>query len=306
MLRYLAALTVVVAALMAAAPADAAGDLNLVVILDNSGSMSERMSGGGTRIAAAKQALLKVLDQTPDDAEVGVLLLNSGPNGRWLIPLGPLDKRALAQSVNRLSAEGGTPLGSSMKMAADALLELREKQRYGTYKLLIVSDGEATDPHLVEQYLPEIQSRGLLIDVIGVSMAQQHSLATRAATYRNANDPDSLEQAISEVVLGESTANGANDAGESDFDIIAPLPSEMATASLAALTRQQNMAVGEGNFTPASVSSPQAPGQAFPAQPAPRQNQPRGGGGLSFTTILIAGIILIFFLRIFASIGNRS
>ncbi len=49
-----------------------------------------------------------------------------------------------------------------MKMAADALLELRDRQRYGTYKLLIVTDGEATDGHLVEQYLPEIQAAGLL------------------------------------------------------------------------------------------------------------------------------------------------
>ncbi|MCO6046448.1 VWA domain-containing protein [Aeoliella sp. ICT_H6.2] len=308
MLRSLMILCVMVAAILIATPVRAASDLNLVVILDNSGSMDQRMPGGGTRIAAAKQALLKVLDQTPPDAEVGVLLLNAGRNGRWLIPLGPLDKKAMAQSVRGLSAEGGTPLGETMKMAADALLELREKQCYGTYKMLIVSDGEATYPRVVEKYLPEIQARGILIDVIGVSMAQQHSLATRVATYRRADDPASLEQAISEVVLGESTSDAAGDAGESDFEVIAPIPNEMAAASLAALTRPQNVAVGEGDFTPPSAVASPATGQAMPAQQVQQPQPPndrRGRGGLSFTTIIIAGIVLIFFLRIFASIGNR-
>jgi len=214
---------------------EASEGLKIVVILDNSGSMNTQLAGRNTRIAAAKEALLKVLQQLPAQAEVGVLLLNPGSQGRWQVPLGPLDIGATREAVNRVRADGYTPLGESMKMAANSLLELRGKQKYGTYKLLIITDGEATDAELVERYLPEIQSRGLLMDVIGVAMGSQHRLATRANTYRNVEDPESLEKAISAVVLGESSSDSRDDTGESDFELIAPLPAELAAASLAVL-----------------------------------------------------------------------
>ncbi|MCC9608866.1 VWA domain-containing protein [Blastopirellula sp. JC732] len=294
-----------------------ADNLNVVVILDNSGSMNEGMHSGGTRIDAAKSALLRVLDQTPAGAKVGVFLLNAGPTGNWLIPLAPVDKSEIKDAVSNLRADGGTPLGASMKSAADALLQLRESQRYGDYKLLIVSDGEASDANLVERFLPEIQARGLLIDVIGVNMAREHSLATRTSTYRNAGDPKSLEQAISAVVLGESSASNANDAGESDFELLASVPSELAAASLAALTGMANDPVGESgragadNLPPIYPNSgtqvanqPNFPGNAAPAPPQ-HGGGDNGGGGLTFGRMVIVIAIIIVVLRAFSFIAKQ-
>ena len=202
---------------------------NVVIVLDDSGSMGEplRSDRRTTKIEAARSALRTVLEQLPDDSQVGVLALNGDPDP-WLARLAPLDKAKVSSLVARIRASGSTPLGNSMKIAADALLQARSKQHYGTYKLLIVTDGEATDEELVESYLPDIISRGLVVDVIGVDMQQNHSLATKVQTYRRADDARSLEQAISDVVLGESTAD-ASDAGESDFEILQGLPSEVAT-----------------------------------------------------------------------------
>ncbi|MEO0530404.1 MAG: vWA domain-containing protein [Planctomycetota bacterium] len=280
------------AALAFAATVSAGDDLNVVVILDNSGSMTARMPGGDTRIAAAKRSLQTVLDKTPATARVGVVLLNPPRIGEpWLVPLGPIDPEPVRQAVRGIVAGGPTPLGAAMKTAADALLGLRDQQRYGSYKLLIVSDGEANDRRLVERYLPEAQARGLLIDVIGVAMAQQHSLATRANTYRNAADPASLEQAISAVVLGES-ATDSGDAGESDFEVLEPLPAELATASLAALTSLANEPIGQQNF-----QAP--PGPPGPPTPAPQPNAPQGdadrGGGFGqavFVVVLAVFVLL--------------
>lgn len=314
--RLLIAALLVIGSLAQISAGLGADNLNVVVILDNSGSMNEQMQSGGTRIAAAKTALLKVLDQTPPGASVGVLLLNAGPNGKWLVPLGPVDKTAIQAAVADLRADGGTPLGGSMKGAADALLKQRETQRYGDYKLLIVSDGEATDQPLVDRFLPEIQARGLLIDVIGVDMGREHSLATRASTYRNASDPKSLEQAISAVVLGESGASGTGDAGESDFELLASLPTEMASASLVALTNLANDPVGESR--PAETSDPfqtnaggsQAANQPnYPANTAPAlpPNGGRGndGGGSFFGRAVFVGIVLLILLRIVSSIVKQ-
>lgn len=315
--RLLIATLIVVGCLGQISTGLGADNLNVVVILDNSGSMNEGMQSGGTRIAAAKAALLKVLDQTPQGASVGVLLLNAGSNGKWLVPLGPVDKTAIQSAVADLRANGGTPLGGSMKEAADALLQLRESQRYGDYKLLIVSDGEATDKPLVERFLPEIQARGLLIDVIGVDMGREHSLAKRASTYRNASDPKSLEQAISAVVLGESSTSNANDAGESDFELIASLPTEMAAASLTALTTLANNPVGEtpgaekpnpfqtnsGGGSPVA-NQPYTPGTAAPAPPQQNGGGNRGGGS-SFSKIVFVGIVVLILLRIVSSIVKK-
>ncbi len=283
--------------LLTAVCARAESDLNVVVILDNSGSMNERMPGGGSRIEAAKRSLLTVLEQTPAEAQVGVVLLNPPKIGEdWLLRLGPIDRTGVQRAVANIRAGGPTPLGASLKLATDSLLALRDKQRYGTYKLLIVSDGEATDQALVQRYLPEVQARGVQLDVIGVSMGQQHSLAQRANTYRNAGDPASLEKAISEVVLGESSDDGG-DAGESDFEVLEGFPVELAAESLAALTVLPNSPIGEGpapRIADPLVTPPNQPWQAAPPQqPAP--NGRGNGGGMMRTLFIVFFIAMVLF-----------
>ena len=77
-----------------------------------------------------------------------------------------------------------------MKQGADALLDARKKQfGYGTYRLLVVTDGETDDAGLVDGYTPDIISRGITIDAIGVEMQSQHTLATMVHSYRSADDP---------------------------------------------------------------------------------------------------------------------
>src|SRR5699024_4759075 len=49
----------------------------LLLVLDASGSMAEDAGGGQTRIEAAKDALRTVVDELPDDAEVGLRVYGS-------------------------------------------------------------------------------------------------------------------------------------------------------------------------------------------------------------------------------------
>jgi uncharacterized protein YegL len=292
---------------------------NVVIVLDDSGSMAEplRSDRRTRKIDAARAALRTVLEQLPDDSQVGVLVLN-GEQDPWLTPLAPIDKAKVNSLVSRIHASGGTPLGSSMKIAADALLQARSKQHYGTYKLLIVTDGEAGDNELVEQYLPDIVSRGLVVDVIGVDMRQNHSLATKVQTYRRADDARSLEQAISEVVLGESSVD-ASDAGESDFEILNGLSSEVATEILATLAEQGNHPIGQQDqpAAPFGAAEPAVPPSrpiASPPYDLARQMTPptRGTGKLgtifgflcvcSFAMLFIVGVGILLVVK---SSGKR-
>ncbi len=209
---------------------------HIVVVLDDSGSMNEPMRRDWrvTRMQAAKRALNVVLQSVPADAQVGVVALNAQRGDNWIIPLGPIDKRQARRAIDRMQAAGGTPLGTFMKIGSDALLKAREKDHYGSYRLLVVTDGEAGDQRLVEAFVPDILARGITLDVIGVDMASRHSLATKVHTYRRADDPASLTQAVREVFAETSAASDAN---EEDFDLVAGLPDEVASAAISALSK---------------------------------------------------------------------
>lgn len=232
---------------------------NVVVVLDDSGSMDDLMRtsrGRVRRIDAAKQALIEVLSKLPMETDVGVLALNSQLNAsNWIIPFGTGTPQAWLQNIRQLRAEGGTPLGQFLKIGADALLQARSQKNYGDYRLLVVTDGEANDPGLVDSYLPDILSRGLIVDVIGVDMQSDHSLATRVHNYRRADDDSALQQAISEVFA--ETSSASQDA-ETDFEILAALPDEFAERALKSLAARGNAPI-EGRPTLGIGSSVLAP-----------------------------------------------
>lgn len=280
-----------------------AADQYVVVVLDDSGSMNERMKGTSRgKMEIAKQALLSVLEDIPEDAEVGVLALNSkGAQGNWIVPLAPVDRSSLRQRINNIRAGGGTPLGAAMKEAADALLARRDKQVYGTYRLLIVTDGEAGDQGLVEQYLPAIKARGLVSDVIGVDMRGDHSLATKVNTYRRADNPDSLQKAIADV-FAESGDDAAG-AGQSDYDLLSGIPDEVAAAAVASLTATKNEPIGQDQADKAAAESAAAAANAPPrrgiqgAAPQPSSEGPGFGGlccgGFFILVMLIVGLSVL-------------
>ncbi len=240
---------------------------NIVILLDSSGSMAERMPGTRQdKLTAAKTALKEVLQRLPASTHVGLLVFGGGHQRAddWVYPLGPREDTRLIRAIDGMHADGGTPLGAYIKRAADRLLEERARQLgYGTFRLLIVSDGEAQDQELVNRYTPEVMSRGITVDVIGVAMARRHTLATRAHSYRAANDSESLRRALHEV-LGEVGGSVDDLAGADAFGQLAPIPTEVAAAALHTLATPGNQPIGERG----RINETQAPP---PSTPPPRQ-----------------------------------
>jgi hypothetical protein len=234
-------------------------DHNVVIVLDASGSMGDTMNTTQEiKMAAAKKALMDVLQDVPYDTNIGLLVFSAGNvEDDWIYPLGPRDDERLMSAISRPEPFGGTPLGEYIKVGADRLLEQRQAQYgYGTFRLLVVTDGEAGDADLVDRYVPELIARGIRLDVIGVDMPNDHTLATKVHSYRRADDPDSLRQAIADVFaeIGSDTT----DAADADaFDQLQDIPSEMATAMLQALAYAGNDPIGE--HSPAIDASEPAP-----------------------------------------------
>ena len=85
---------------------------NIVVVLDDSGSMS------GSRMDDAKSALSEVIAVLPSDTQVAVYALNAG----WVYPdaqgtMKRIDRASAVKSINEVYPSGGTPLGRSIKLA---------------------------------------------------------------------------------------------------------------------------------------------------------------------------------------------
>jgi Ca-activated chloride channel family protein len=258
---------------------------NLVVLMDCSGSME------GEKLAQAKTALKEVLSKIPQTTNIGILMF--GETRGWLYELGPRDDKKLIAAINNLNAGGSTPLGTYMKISADRLLLQRRKQAgYGTYRLLIITDGEANNEPsgLVEKYTAEIINRGITIDAIGVFMNSNHTLANKVHSYRSANDTESLKKAIYEV-LSEVTKTKDGLIEDDAFKVISGLSTETALAILTALPSANNRPIDEGIDTPQKI--PQADSNQ---QGNINDSFPSTAFVIIFITILL--IIFIFFARL--------
>jgi uncharacterized protein YegL len=268
----------------------------VVVVLDDSGSMRTQLRMGNAwvpRIEAAKQTLSKVISELPADSQIGILLLNGGKKNRgdrWLVPLGPLNTASTLQKIKRINADGGTPLGASMKTAADALLEARDRSIYGSFRMLVVTDGEASDPDLLANYLPDLLSRGLTLDVIGVDMAGEHSLAQRSHSYRRAANAEDFEKALREIFAESGSTDdlsGSSSKQEDDFSIIAGLPDEpdLSRKILATLAVPNNQ-----ELHPVSAKNADVLPQVTPPASLP-MNVPRPPGGTSISLTAIFALV---------------
>jgi len=270
---------------------------NLVILLDSSGSME------GKKIRDAREAVKTAIDSIPDATNVGLLVFPEDKT-RWTYPLGPLRKPAFKNAVSRVKAGGGTPLGAYMKVAADALLASRQKQHgYGTYRLLVITDGQAQDTNLVNRYTPDILSRGIRVDCIGVEMDSDHILATKVHSYSNVKDSAVLKGAISDV-LAEVGDGGSDDyGGEDPYDLLASVPLELASAAINALASSGNHPIGESPQSQAahaanqtnsssqtSANTSQQPGTTVPPGTGD------GSGFLMILLIIIAVVIVICLL----------
>ena len=283
---------------------------NVVIVLDASGSMNEEMKdarGGSIRkMDAAKAALLAVLKKLPPTTRIGLLVFSASnvpANEAWVYPLGPRDDARLTEAISRPQPGNGTPLGTYIKIGADRLLQEREKQHNcGSYRLLVVTDGEANEEpaDLVDKFTRDVRAHIIRLDVIGVAMAERHTLATKANSYRSADNPEALLRAVKEV-LAESLSNGdGTDPGEKAYQELAGIPDEVAAAMLQSVSKMPNHPIGESPGTPPPAGDPNV--AALPNT---------AGGGDSFSWIgwalpIVGGIVVLIFLVARSGRGVRK
>jgi hypothetical protein len=262
--------------------------------------MGEYMrSAGKTRMEVAQDSLINVLSKIPDTTKVGILGF-----GGWIKDIGPVDRSNIAQTIRNIRPGGGTPLYEHMRAGGTRLLEERAKQlNVGSYKLLVITDGEAGDDHLNrdEQWndgsprpgvLADIMSRNVTVDTIALEMDRDHPLKNSInGSYMKGDDPNSLVEAVSKAVAEVGFGN-SQDASDDAFADIADLSVEGAAIVVQGLSTFPNYPIGEKPPIPVVQEDGTVQMQPDPENEAVPEI---GEGGIGLGTVLIAflGIAMV-------------
>jgi len=184
---------------------------NFYFAFDMSGSMDEKCSGK-RKIDGAKEAVTRFMKNIPDDVNIGLMLFGTGTGEGYaeMLPIGSGNKEEFLKIINSLQPVGETPLGEAILASVDKITEQYKKQLgYGTYRIIIITDGEETGIGLKQpcNYLAQHGFIGLYS--IGLCMKSSHTLKNYSLSYRDANNYDELEKALVEATA-ESDVFDAN------------------------------------------------------------------------------------------------
>jgi hypothetical protein len=179
---------------------------NFYFIFDGSGSMSEPLTKQcrgdkrfGSRIEGAKWAVEQFLPLVPSDVNLGLWVFDAHGNSERL-PLSPDARASFLAAVKKVRAGGRTPLSESIEQGVDRLVQQREKQLgYGEFRLVVVTDGEATGRPL-PQAVTYARDRRIPVYTIGLCLSTDHELRKSSVSYRPADSIEALQLGLEETL----------------------------------------------------------------------------------------------------------
>ncbi|MGW7485450.1 vWA domain-containing protein [Streptomyces sp. NPDC054786] len=201
------------------AKAPAADGTGMVMVLDSSGSMAGNDGSGSTRIDSARKAVGTVVDALPDGYPTGLRVYGADkPRGcddtRLAQPVAALDRAGLKRAVAGVLPKGDTPIGLSLRKAADDLPGPAGGS-IGKRTILLISDGEdncqAPPPCKVAAQLAasgvDLHIDAIGFQVAGTARAQLECIA-KAGNGRYYDAPDARALARQLQRAGQLSADG--------------------------------------------------------------------------------------------------
>jgi Ca-activated chloride channel family protein len=183
---------------------------NFYFIFDGSGSMSEALNKQcqgdkrfGSRLEGAKWAVAQFIPLVPPDVNLGLWIFDANGNSERL-SIGPESRAQFLTAVQSTRAGGRTPLTESIEQGVNRLMQQRDRQLgYGEFRLVVVTDGEATGRPL-PQAVAYARERRIPIYTIGLCIGAQHELRKYSVSYRAADSIEALRRGLEETLAETS------------------------------------------------------------------------------------------------------
>lgn len=214
-------------------PVPPSGTAPLLLVLDASGSMRGDDGTGRTKLDAAKDALLQLIDELPEGAPVGLRVYGHRvPNTdrvggcadtELVAPVAPLDRARLRAAVRDVQATGYTPIGASLEAA------LGDLPAEGPRTVVLISDGIDTcappEPCDVARRLASeavelrVESIGFQVDPVAAEQLRCIAEVTGGA-FRPVDDASGLLRALREYQPAGTPVSGGT--GPDDVAVLEP------------------------------------------------------------------------------------
>jgi Mg-chelatase subunit ChlD len=175
----------------------------IYILLDTSSSMGDPIDGG-VKIDVAKDVLLDLLSNLPEDTRVAIRTFGFGCGTDLLAPMGVANSQQLRQQILGIEPRGSTPIAEALRATEDDLQSTPDPQL-----ILLISDGIETCGGNPVQAAKDLIGMGynLKFHIVGFDIdsdvrAQAQLIEIAQSTggmYVDANSSQELRQALSLV-----------------------------------------------------------------------------------------------------------
>lgn len=180
---------------------------NVMLVLDMSASMDGDECSGNfeSKAEAARTAFKAWIDTVPEETNIGLAIF--GPDEtRIAVPLGRsgAHREELFQAVDETRPNGSTPLSDAVALARGELeRQALYQQGYGTYRLVVITDGEHTegyDPRAEVKMILANRNNPIEIHTIGFCIDDSALNLEGYTYYQSASNPDELRGGLENVL----------------------------------------------------------------------------------------------------------
>lgn len=146
------------------------GDINIVMLVDISGSTGNTEGGGASTADIIKAQALEILQDLRGKDNVGVIAFNTEPFE--IMPLTPLaeNRNEIIDRVSRLRSGGGTLIDVGVQAATQMLSNAQ-----GASNIIIISDGRTKRVSLTNDVVADAAARGIRVYTVGIGEGQHEN-----------------------------------------------------------------------------------------------------------------------------------
>jgi Mg-chelatase subunit ChlD len=166
----------------------------VVLVIDNSGSMGDSVSGSN-KMDLAKEAALGAAQSLGPYDQIGILAFDDNP--RWAIqPQSAADLTPVEQAINSMQPGGGTAIYPALEAAYQGLLPVDARVKH----IVLLTDGEApSGPY--DQLTQQMTNARITLSTISIGSDADVNLLQQLAQWGNGgyydgNDPFNLPQLV--------------------------------------------------------------------------------------------------------------